>query len=150
MSILSVIVFCMIQSYAEIKKEIIDEYIHVTHTKDRYAETLKKLIPELIKTREAQGVDIAFIEPILNKHCTWDSWKPFLVNTLDETYTKDDLKLLIEFYSNISPELKKVFDKQVDYYVKDLLAQKRWQEELWKTIKPEVIGTINSREQAKE
>jgi len=132
---------------AQIKAELIEQYIIVYDIKSELDEAVDKIIAEVRQhERNLSEEKLNEISKIIRKHSTWESWKPHYVSMLNDTFTLEELKTLLKWSETLTPEIKKLIKKNGELQVKSIQVQKNWQLELLPGIQNDVAVIFNSPE----
>jgi len=116
------------------KEELIEKLIVANRAEPTFYEGIEKTMNEL----QSSGRLNSDVMGIMKNHCTWESWKPYYVSVINETYSRDEVEGLIHYWKSLPPGSDWIMKKHLDEQVKMAFTLKEWQKTIWDKIKPDI------------
>ncbi len=135
---LVLVLFTTFTCFAQTKGELIEKLLFVSNSKVRFDEMLQAVM-------SSHGIEDADLKEILEKHCTWESWRKIQTKIINDYYTKEDIETLIKMWK--VPEIQEFQKKSTAFAMLDLKAQEQWEKEVSQKISDEIQNLPRDEEE---
>mgnify|MGYP001123943275 CR=1 FL=1 len=120
-------------AFAESKEELIEKVMSLSNLETDFAEATERTLYSLSQTAESKNMDEVL--KLAREYMRNNSLKPLYATALDETYSAEELKLLIKYYETIPKEYEELIKKNsVDFRVNYALEMSEWRQGLFDEI----------------
>lgn len=118
---------------ADTKEELIVRVMSLNNLETDFAEATERTLYSLSQTVESKDLDEVL--KLARGYIRNNNLKPLYATALDETYSVEELKLLIKYYESIPSEYEELIKKNsVDFRVNYALEMSEWRQGLFDEI----------------
>lgn len=116
-------------AFAETKEELIDKVMSLSNVETDFADATSRTLESIQQVGKSKNMDEMLV--LARDYIRKNSLKPLYATALDETYSKEELKLLIKYYNSIPSEYTELLKKNsTDFRVNYALGLYEWRQGL--------------------
>ena len=130
---LAIALFIASFAFSETRDELIEKVMSLSNLETDFAEATERTLYSLSQTAESKNMDEVL--KLAREYMRNNSLKPHYATALDETYSVEELKLLIKYYESIPKEYEELIKKNsIDFRVNYALEMSEWRQGLFDEI----------------
>jgi hypothetical protein len=131
--ILTATLFITSFAFAETKDELIEKVMSLSNLEADFAEATSRTLNNLTQVVDTENTEEML--KVAREYIRKNNLNPIYATALDETYSEEELKLLIEYYESIPKEYEELIKKNsVDFRVNYALEMSEWRQGLFDEI----------------